>query len=353
MSYIRFENIVKSFGSNTVLKDINLEVEKGQLVTLLGPSGCGKSTLLRCLSGLETVTSGKVYLDDRDITDVNPKDRDIGMVFQQYSLFPNMDVAQNVAFGLKMKKVPNAEIDKRVKEMVDIVGLSDHLHHYPSELSGGQQQRAALARAMVTNPKVLLLDEPLSAIDAILRHSLQVEIRRIQQELNMTAIFVTHDQDEAIEVADEIIITNRGRIEQKGSPLEVYQNPDTAFTAGFFGQTSVIDDYQVFNHFEEVPGGEKAIVRPEFVKVTKKNEEQKYKSSATEGVVERVAFRGSSLELKVRVGDTVLSARRSLDEEPVREGEVVDVFVQRIFVTKGNEAVLLHNTAMVEDWLVI
>lgn len=173
------------------------------------------------------------------------------------------------------------------------------------------------------------------------------------EKLGITSIFVTHDQDEAIEVADEIIITNRGRIEQKGTPLEVYQNPDTAFTAGFFGQTSVIDDYQVFNHFEEVPGGEKAIVRPEFVKVTKKNEEQKYKSSATEGVVERVAFRGSSLELKVRVGNTTLSARRSLDEEPVREGEVVDVFVQRIFVTKGNEAVLLHNTAMVEDWLVI
>ena len=140
----------------------------------------------------------------KDITDVNPKDRDIGMVFQQYSLFPNMDVAQNVAFGLKMKKVPNAEIDKRVKEMVDIVGLSDHLHHYPSELSGGQQQRAALARAMVTNPKVLLLDEPLSAIDALLRHSLQVEIRRIQQELNMTAIFVTHDQDEAMVMSDVI-----------------------------------------------------------------------------------------------------------------------------------------------------
>ena len=214
MSYIRFENIVKSFGSNTVLKDINLEIEKGQLVTLLGPSGCGKSTLLRCLSGLETVTSGKVYLDDRDITDVNPKDRDIGMVFQQYSLFPNMDVAQNVAFGLKMKKVPNAEIDKRVKEMVDIVGLSDHLHHYPSELSGGQQQRAALARAMVTNPKVLLLDEPLSAIDALLRHSLQVEIRRIQQELNMTAIFVTHDQDEAMVMSDVIHLMYNGKIEQ-------------------------------------------------------------------------------------------------------------------------------------------
>ena len=140
MSYIRFENITKSFGKNEVLKNIDLEVEKGQLVTLLGPSGCGKSTLLRCLSGLETVTSGKIYLDGKDITDVNPKDRDIGMVFQQYSLFPNMDVAQNVAFGLKLKKVPQEEITKRVEEMVDIVGLSDHLHHYPSQMSGGQQQ---------------------------------------------------------------------------------------------------------------------------------------------------------------------------------------------------------------------
>ena len=235
MSYIRFENIVKSFGSNTVLKDINLEVEKGQLVTLLGPSGCGKSTLLRCLSGLETVTSGKVYLDDKDITDVNPKDRDIGMVFQQYSLFPNMDVAQNVAFGLKMKKVPNAEIDKRVKEMVDIVGLSDHLHHYPSELSGGQQQRAALARAMVTNPKVLLLDEPLSAIDALLRHSLQVEIRRIQQELNMTAIFVTHDQDEAMVMSDVIHLMYNGKIEQSATPTEMYTEPVSKFAATFIG----------------------------------------------------------------------------------------------------------------------
>ena len=211
----------------------------------------------------------------------------------------------------------------------------------------------AFARALAPNPQLLLLDEPFAAIDAKIRQELRTWLKDMIEKLGITSIFVTHDQDEAIEVADEIIITNRGRIEQKGTPLEVYQNPDTAFTAGFFGQTSVIGNYQVFNHFEEVPGGEKAIVRPEFVKVTKKNEEQKYKSSATEGVVERVAFRGSSLELRVRVGDTVLSARRSLDEEPVREGEVVDVFVQRIFVTKGNEAVLLHNTAMVEDWLVI
>ena len=164
MSYIRFENIVKNFGQNEVLKNINLEIEKGQLVTLLGPSGCGKSTLLRCLAGLENVTSGRVYLDGRDITDVNPKDRDIGMVFQQYSLFPNMTVEQNVAFGLKMKKTEKTVIKEKVKEILEVVGLSDKIKHYPSQLSGGQQQRAALARAIITQPKVLLLDEPLSDI---------------------------------------------------------------------------------------------------------------------------------------------------------------------------------------------
>ncbi|MBQ6088481.1 MAG: ABC transporter ATP-binding protein, partial [Firmicutes bacterium] len=194
MSYIKFENLYKSFGSNEVLKDINLEIEQGQLVTLLGPSGCGKSTLLRCLAGLETVTSGKVYLDGKDITNVDPKNRGIGMVFQQYSLFPNMTVLQNVKFGLAMKKVDKQLADQKSREMLQLVGLGDKFNQYPSQLSGGQQQRAALARAIVTEPKVLLLDEPLSAIDALLRHSLQVEIRRIQRDLGITAIFVTHDQ---------------------------------------------------------------------------------------------------------------------------------------------------------------
>lgn len=270
MSYIRFENIVKNFGNNEVLKDINLEVEKGQLVTLLGPSGCGKSTLLRCLAGLETVTSGKVYLDNKDITDVNPKDRDIGMVFQQYSLFPNMDVAQNVAFGLKMKKVPNSEIDKRVKEMVDIVGLSDHLHHYPAEMSGGQQQRAALARAMVTNPKVLLLDEPLSAIDALLRHSLQVEIRRIQQELNMTAIFVTHDQDEAMVMSDVIHLMYKGKIEQSAAPTQMYTEPVSKFAATFIGHYNVVP-MEDFRRMTGIGGeGKDVAFRPEVIEIDTK-----------------------------------------------------------------------------------
>ena len=268
MSYIRFENLSKSFGKNEVLTDINLEVEKGQLVTLLGPSGCGKSTLLRCLAGLETVTSGRVYLDGEDITDKNPKDRDIGMVFQQYSLFPNMDVAQNVAFGLKMKKVPKEEITKRVEEMVDIVGLSDHLHHYPAEMSGGQQQRAALARAMVTHPKVLLLDEPLSAIDALLRHSLQVEIRRIQKEMDITAIFVTHDQDEAMVMSDVINLMYQGKIEQSAPPTQMYTQPVSKFAAKFIGHYNV----QPMEVFKKLTGRDEdakdVAFRPEVVEIS-------------------------------------------------------------------------------------
>lgn len=268
MSYIHFENIVKRFGRNEVLKDITLDVEKGQLVTLLGPSGCGKSTLLRCLAGLETVTSGRVYLDGKDITDINPKDRDIGMVFQQYSLFPNMTVEQNVGFGLNLKKVPKDQIAKKTKEMLEIVGLSDKLKQYPSQLSGGQQQRAALARAIVTEPKVLLLDEPLSAIDALLRHSLQVEIRRIQKELDITAIFVTHDQDEAMVMSDMIHLMYQGKINQSARPTELYTKPATKFAATFIGH------YNVFSaeRFEKICGekidsGDIAF-RPEIIQIS-------------------------------------------------------------------------------------
>ena len=351
--YVEMKNIYKKYGNFLASDNVSFGVEKGKLVALLGPSGSGKTTLLRMIAGLETPNSGDIYIDGKRVNDIPAAKRGIGFVFQNYALFRYMTVYDNVAFGLELQKVPKKEIKERVMKLLEMTGLSGMEKRYPNQLSGGQRQRVAFARALAPNPQVLFLDEPFAAIDAKIRTELRSWLKDMIEKLGITSIFVTHDQDEAIEVADEIIITNRGRIEQKGTPLEVYQIPDTAFTAGCFGQTSVIDDYQVFNHFEEVPGGEKAIVRPEFVKVTKKNEEQKYKSSATEGIVERVAFRGSSLELKVRVGNTTLSARRSLDEEPVREGEVVDVFVQRIFVTKGNEAVLLHNTAMVEDWLVI
>ena len=234
MSYIVLKMSI-SFGNNHVLKDINLEVEKGQLVTLLGPSGCGKSTLLRCLAGLETVTSGRIYLDGNDITDVSARTRGIGMVFQQYSLFPNLNVFNNVAYGLKQNKIPKQEIQEKVEEILEMVGLKEKITQYPNQLSGGQQQRVALARAIVTEPKVLLLDEPLSAIDALLRRNLQIEIRRIQKELNITTIFVTHDQDEAMVLSDMIHLFNEGFIEQSGSAIELYANPRTKFAATFIG----------------------------------------------------------------------------------------------------------------------
>lgn len=249
MSYIRFENISKSYGENEVLKNVNLEVEKGQLVTLLGPSGCGKSTLLRCLAGLETVTQGKIYLDGVDITNVNPRERGIGMVFQQYSLFPNMTVEQNVGFGLKMKKTEKRVIAQKVDRVLEIVGLADKKKHYPSQLSGGQQQRAALARAIVAEPKVLLLDEPLSAIDALLRRTLQTQIRRIQQELGITAIFVTHDQDEAMVISDEIHLMYQGQIEQSAKPMELYTGPATKFAASFIGHYNMLSTEEIQNVF--------------------------------------------------------------------------------------------------------
>ncbi len=241
MAYIEFKNIDKYYGDNHVLKGINLEINKGDFVTLLGPSGCGKSTLLRCLAGLEKISGGQIMLDGEDITNKDPKDRNIGMVFQQYSLFPNMTVEENLSFGLKLQKLDNSEISRRVKDAIDMVELKGKEKEYPSNLSGGQQQRVALARGIVMQPKVLLLDEPLSAIDAKLRKSLQTSIRRIHKELGFTSVFVTHDQDEAMVMSDVIHLFHEGKIEQSGSPVEVYTKPVTSFAAGFIGNYNILD----------------------------------------------------------------------------------------------------------------
>lgn len=267
MGYIHFENIHKDFGQNKVLKGITLDVERGHLVTLLGPSGCGKSTLLRCLAGLEEVTSGTVSLDGKDITHVSPRDRGIGMVFQQYSLFPNMSVAQNVAFGLNMKKVQRDTISRKVAEILKIVGLEDKAEQYPSQLSGGQQQRVALARAIVTEPKVLLLDEPLSAIDAKLRRNLQVEIRRIQQDFGMTTIFVTHDQDEAMVMSDVIHLFHNGLIEQSGTPTEMYTQPVSKFAASFIGNYNILSAADFQKASGEAVDCADVAIRPEIVRI--------------------------------------------------------------------------------------
>ena len=267
MGYIHFENIHKDFGQNKVLKGITMDIEKGHLVTLLGPSGCGKSTLLRCLSGLEDVTSGQITMDGKDITHISPRDRGIGMVFQQYSLFPNMCVAQNVAFGLNMKKVPKDTIRRKVSEILTIVGLEDKAEQYPNQLSGGQQQRVALARAIVTEPKVLLLDEPLSAIDAKLRRNLQVEIRRIQQDFGMTTIFVTHDQDEAMVMSDVIHLFHNGLVEQSGTPTDLYTQPVSKFAASFIGNYNILSAADFQKASGEAVDCADVAIRPEIVRI--------------------------------------------------------------------------------------
>jgi putative spermidine/putrescine transport system ATP-binding protein len=268
MAYIEFQNIKKNFDKHTALREVSLSVEKGELATLLGPSGCGKSTLLRCLAGLEPVTGGKIYLDNNDITDLSPKQREIGMVFQQYSLFPNMTVEQNVGFGLMIKKMGKKLIREKVKAMLDLVRLSEKLRQYPRELSGGQQQRVALARALIMEPKVLLLDEPMSAIDALLRRNLQAEIRRIQRSLKITTIFVTHDQDEAMVMSDKIHLFNMGSIEQSGPPTELYTRPRTKFAASFIGHYNIV----AAKDFNTVCGlrlqGEHIAIRPEVIGIS-------------------------------------------------------------------------------------
>lgn len=239
MSYIQLKDIEKYYGHQYVLKQTNLSVDKGEFVTLLGASGCGKSTLLRCIAGLETVSKGQVYLDGVDITFSKPSQRNVGMVFQQYSLFPNMTVYHNIAYGLKMKKMPAKEIEKEVLTSLELVDLRGSEKKYPAQLSGGERQRVALARSIVTKPKVLLLDEPLSAIDAKLRKSLQIKIKEIHKELNMTSIFVTHDQDEAMTMSDTIHLMKDGIIVQSGSPIEIYSKPKSVFVAEFLGNYNI------------------------------------------------------------------------------------------------------------------
>lgn len=351
--YVELKNINKSFGDFKASDNVSFSIEKGKLIGLLGPSGSGKTTILRMIAGLETPDSGDIIIDGQRVNDIPASKRGIGFVFQNYALFRYMTVFDNIAFGLKVQKADKKYIKERVEELLTLIGLEGLGNRYPAQLSGGQRQRVAFARALAPNPQLLLLDEPFAAIDAKVRQELRTWLKDIIGKLGITSIFVTHDQDEAIEVADEIIITNKGRIEQSGTPIDVYQNPTTAFTAGFFGQTTVVDDYSVFKTFEPLEGSEQAIVRPEFVKITKKDEVQKYKSSAVEGTVERVAFRGNSIELGVRTKGVLLTARRALDESAISVGEKVDVFLYRLFVTVGDKAYLIENSALREEPVVI
>ena len=238
--YLRLEGIRKSFGSFQALRDIDLSIEQGEFVCFLGPSGCGKTTLLRIIAGLETQTAGSIFQGGRDISVLPPARRDYGIVFQSYALFPNLSVSDNVAYGLVNRKQPKAAIAARVDELLKLVGLPGSGPKFPAQLSGGQQQRIALARALATSPGLLLLDEPLSALDAIVRVHLRQEIRSLQRKLGVTTIMVTHDQEEALSVADRIVVMNQGVIEQVGTPMEVYRDPATPFVADFVGKINVL-----------------------------------------------------------------------------------------------------------------
>jgi spermidine/putrescine transport system ATP-binding protein len=238
---IDIRNVTKRFGAFTAVNDVSLQIQAGEFITLLGPSGCGKTTLLRMLSGFESPDSGSIHIEGHDVTPLAPYRRNVNQVFQGYALFPHMTVRENIAFGLRMQKVAAAETRQRVAEVVDLVALGGFEDRLPNQLSGGQRQRVALARAIVPRPSVLLLDEPLSALDAKLRHQMQVELKRLQKRLGMTFVFVTHDQEEALTMSDRIAVFNQGQLEQLGTATQIYHQPRTAFVADFIGEANLLD----------------------------------------------------------------------------------------------------------------
>jgi putative spermidine/putrescine transport system ATP-binding protein len=240
MSFLIVENLTKVFGAHVAVHDVSLSVERGEFVSILGPSGCGKTTVLRVVAGFETPTSGRVVIDGEDVTHVRASARKIGMVFQSYALFPNLTVEGNIAFGLRVAGTPREAIHARVDEMLKLIGLPNLRKRYPMELSGGQQQRVALARALAIRPRILLLDEPLSALDAKIRVSLREELKAIQRELSITALFVTHDQEEALAMSHRVVVMSDGHIEQIGTPSEIYRTPRTRFVATFVGTVNVL-----------------------------------------------------------------------------------------------------------------
>ena len=301
MAYIEFRGICKSYdGKQQVLDHIDLDVEKGELITLLGPSGCGKSTLLRSLAGLESIDEGRIILDGTDITDLPVQKRGIGMVFQQYSLFQNMNVEENIAFGLKIAKADKTQITEKVQRAIEMVDLKGKEKSYPNQLSGGQQQRVAIARAIVMEPKVLLLDEPLSAIDAKLRRELQEKIKRVQKELKITTIFVTHDQDEAMLMSDQIHLMKQGVIEQSGKPVQLYTHPVSKFAAEFIGHYNILQhsQLQVMLPKQQFKEGYYAI-RPETIQLSSEPIEE-LGQYVCEAEVEDFISRGNVLRYTLR-----------------------------------------------------
>ena len=304
MSFVNVQGLNKAYGQTSVFRNIDFAAERGELVTLLGPSGCGKSTLLRCIAGLTPVDGGSVLIEGKDVVPVAPQKRGVAMVFQSYALFPNMTVEQNVAFGLRMQKVEAGEIAKRVAEAIALVELNGFEARYPRQLSGGQSQRVALARSLVTRPRVLLLDEPLSALDARIRKHLRDQIRRIQQELRLTTIFVTHDQEEALTISDRIVLMNQGQIVQSGSAEALYTAPANRFAAGFMGAYNVLDAADAGSLLQQ-PFANPVAIRPESIRLVPAD--ARPGGLTVGGEVEGHSLLGNVIRYRVRASGVALS----------------------------------------------
>ncbi|MDB5527625.1 MAG: transporter ATP-binding protein [Devosia sp.] len=339
--FLRVDNLVKSFGTTTVVKGVNFTFNKGEFVSLLGPSGCGKTTILRMIAGFENPTSGSITVDGQDITHLKPNQRQLGMVFQAYALFPNLNVGDNIAFGLKIAGMPAEQRRARVEEMLKLIGLPGFEKRYPYEMSGGQQQRVALARAIAPRPRMLLLDEPLSALDAKIRVSLREEIRAIQLDLGITTIFVTHDQEEALSISDRVVVMNAGNIDQLGAPHEIYNKPATRFVATFVGHLNTIEATvaSAANHqvnidgqtvtLPSLPSGAKdnapisLTLRPEVLSVG----ERAGSDIALTGTVSDVTFLGSVIRVRVALGKNIISLDTFNDQRtaPPARGDAITV----------------------------
>lgn len=307
--YLSVKKVNKHFGKFQALKDVNFDVQEGEFVCILGPSGCGKTTLLRVIAGLESQSEGEINQNNKNISQLPPDQRDFGIVFQSYALFPNLTVKNNISFGLKTRKQNKDAIDRRVDELLYLVGLSDHINKYSAQLSGGEQQRVALARALAPSPGLLLLDEPLSALDAKVRQHLRLEIKNLQRKLGVTTIMVTHDQEEALTMADRIILMNKGVIEQEGSPQDIYSKPTTAFSANFIGTTNLFKANKISSNSIEIHGSilecnddikddvSTVTIRPEDVKISNSENNQ----NIFTGTVKELEFLGSNIRGHIEV----------------------------------------------------
>lgn len=343
--YIELRNINKSFGSFKASDNVSFGLEKGKLIGLLGPSGSGKTTILRMLAGLEKQDSGDILINGRNVNGVPASERGIGFVFQNYALFPFMTVNANIAYGLKVQKKDKKFISDRVNELLELVGLPDVGKRYPDQLSGGQRQRIALARALAPQPELLLLDEPFAAIDAKVRKELRTWLRETIDKIGITSIFVTHDQDEAIEVADEIVVTNNGRVEQVGSPSEIYLEPATPFVAQFIGQSVVIEDLGRLRGFS---GSGKALIRPEFIEINKfeDNGFHEFETAMENAVVDDVSFRGNAFEVCASIGDISVTGRYPLSSPRLHKGDSVKIFIKKLYTIDDNSTSIIVNKAL-------